>query len=367
MARKKLITSSDVRKLRVIGGKRGTRRIGRVRACVFHPTERRCVGFIVKRPDLLWMFRRPDLFVALDGFDLIDGRIVVRPQAETSGPAACRRLGISWDDCVLWEGMPMMTADETVIGAVGSVTFSIDTGEVESVVANNGATAKYLLGTLEVPGDMIKGFRRGKGARLSVKDDARDVSDGDEFLGAIVVSDDVWQLQPEGGWAEAAGEFTAKAAARVKEAAAKASPKVHEVTHAAGEAINEGAYAVGKQVAASKGMFSAFKEEYDKACHGDDSSLAVRERDDEAADATVKAAPADADEGASSRAGAAAVGDECGAAGPDEVGYDGDEGEGEEPPAPAKKAPKKVPAKKDNPGIGGMFAAFKEEYDKARK
>ena len=69
MARKKLVTSHDIRKLRVVGGKKGTKRIGKVKSCVFHPTERRCIGFIVKRPDLLWMFHRKDIFVALGGFD----------------------------------------------------------------------------------------------------------------------------------------------------------------------------------------------------------------------------------------------------------------------------------------------------------
>ena len=65
MAKKKFTTSNDMHKLRVFGGKRGNRRIGRVKSCVFHPSEKRCIGFIIKRPDLLWMFRRKDLFVSL--------------------------------------------------------------------------------------------------------------------------------------------------------------------------------------------------------------------------------------------------------------------------------------------------------------
>ena len=93
MARKKLVTSHDIRKLRVVGGKKGTKRIGKVKSCVFHPTERRCIGFIVKRPDLLWMFHRKDIFVALGGFDFADGRIRVKPDAPTSGHAVCRAMG----------------------------------------------------------------------------------------------------------------------------------------------------------------------------------------------------------------------------------------------------------------------------------
>ena len=144
MARKKMVTSNDMHKMRVFGGKRRTKRIGKVKSCVFHPSEKRCVGFMVKRPDLLWMFHRKDLFVALDGFDLSDGRIVVKDEADMTGPAACRRMGIDWDSCVIWEGMPLMTADATAVGYVGNITFSLRTGEIESVEASNGVTAKYL-------------------------------------------------------------------------------------------------------------------------------------------------------------------------------------------------------------------------------
>ena len=379
MARKKMVTSNDMHKMRVFGGKRRTKRIGRVKSCVFHPTEKRCVGFMVKRPDLLWMFHRKDLFVALDGFDLSDGRIVIKEEGETTGPAACRRMGIDWDSCVIWEGMPLMTADGTVIGYVGNISFSLKTGEIESVEASNGVTAKYLLGTLEVPADLIKGFKRGMGATLAVKEDTREAGQAVEFKGAILVSDSVWELSPEGGWAESAGEFTARAKERVHEAAEKAKPKVQEVTHAAGEAINEGAYAVGKQVAASKGMFSSFKEEYDKARHGEDD--AALDAADDAAEAPVDQA---SDENGADRAEDAKPGvsgmfasfkeeyDKARHAGEDDEaraeaeaaddGVDDVESDERDEAAPVKK--KAEPAKKSS--VSGMFAAFKEEYDKAR-
>lgn len=312
MAKKKLTTTSDMQKMRVLGGKRGTRRIGRVKTCVFHPSERRCIGFIVKRPDFLWMFHRKDLFLAMDGFDFVDGRMVIKNEPEVTGPAACRRLGVNWDDCVLWEGMPLMTADGTAVGYVGTVTFSRTTGEVECVEASNGMTAKYLLGTLTVPADLILGFKRGMGAQLAVRDDSRDEAVGEAFMGAILVSDDVWTLQPEGGWAEAAGEFTARATARMKEKVAQYAPKVQEATQAAGEAINEGAYAVGKQVAASRGMFSAFKEEFDKARSGE---------------GETEIAPVDS--------------------------------------TSSKPSARKAPSRQSG-SVGGMFAAFKEEFDKAK-
>ena len=74
----KLTTTDELTGVRVIGGKKGTKRIGKVRRFVFHPKEKRVVGFVVKRPDLRWMFRRKDLFVAVSGYEIEDGRIVVR-------------------------------------------------------------------------------------------------------------------------------------------------------------------------------------------------------------------------------------------------------------------------------------------------
>ena len=118
----KLITTHELTGVRVVGGKNGTKRIGKVRRFVFHPKEKRCVGFIVKRPDLLWMFRRKDKFVSIEGYDIVDGRIAIRNVPEATDRAACKALGVNWDDCVLWVGLPVMTEDGTSLGMVGNVT-----------------------------------------------------------------------------------------------------------------------------------------------------------------------------------------------------------------------------------------------------
>ena len=63
--------------------------------------------------------------------------------------------------------------------------------------ASNGATAKLLLGTLEVPASYIAGFKRGMGADLAVKEDSREAGEEVVFKGAILVSDDVWSSLPK--------------------------------------------------------------------------------------------------------------------------------------------------------------------------
>ena len=84
-------------------------------------------------------------------------------------------------------------------------------------------------------------------------------------LGAILVSDEVKALATEGGVAEKAGAATAVAVDKVRTTVDKAKPVASEMARKTGEVVNKGAYATGKQIAATKGMFSSFKEEYDKA------------------------------------------------------------------------------------------------------
>ena len=149
-------------------------------------------------------------------------------------------------------------------GTVGDVSFDPKTGEVRSLTVTQGATANALLGVREIPGHLIRGFKRGIGTALSVNGQ----DEGEEpILGAILVSDEV---AVEGGLAAKAGEATAVVADRARETVEAVKPAVSTATKAAGKAVNKGAYATGRQIKRASGMFSAFKEEYDKARKEDD-------------------------------------------------------------------------------------------------
>ena len=330
----KLITTHELTGVRVVGGKNGTKRIGKVRRFVFHPKEKRVVGFVVKRPDLLWMFRRKDLFVAVSGYEIEDGRIVVSNDPAATNRAACKALGVDWDACVLWVGLPVMTEDGDALGVVGSVTFDRKTGVVDSVTTDSGATANALLGKREIPANLVKGFRRGMGAAL-----AQTGAEGEEseevVLGAILVAEEARDIAVEGGLAEKAGEATAVVVDKAHTAVDKAKPVASAAAKKTGEVVNKGAYATGKQIAATKGMFSGFKEEYDKARGPKPSQEKALEKADEPKAEELPAPTAQAKK-APAKQGAAKQG-------------------------AAKKQPAKKPAPKKN-----MFAAFKEEYDKAR-
>ena len=330
----KLTTTDELTGVRVIGGKKGTKRIGKVRRFVFHPKEKRVVGFVVKRPDLLWMVRRKDLFVAVSGYEIEDGRIVVSNDPAATNRAACKALGVDWDACVLWVGLPVMTEDGDALGVVGSVTFDRKTGVVDSVTTDSGATANALLGKREIPANLVKGFRRGMGAAL-----AQTGAEGEEseevVLGAILVAEEARDIAVEGGLAEKAGEATAVVVDKAHTAVDKAKPVASAAAKKTGEVVNKGAYATGKQIAATKGMFSGFKEEYDKARGPKPSQEKALEKAAEPKAEELPAPTAQAKK-APAKQGAAKQG-------------------------AAKKQPAKKPAPKKN-----MFSAFKEEYDKAR-
>ena len=286
----KLITTDKLVGTKVFGGKNGTQRIGKVHCCVFHPTEKRCIGFLIKRPDLLLMFHRSDSFVTLDGFTWNDdGAIVLNSERGTTGESVCKRMKIDWEECVLWVGLVLCTEDKQTLGYVGSVEFDQETGEVTRVFVDSGSTAGVLLGTRELPVDMIKGFKRGIGSPLSsyekqcAQEDInaptrREMALTEEVseFGAILVANEAKDIEATGGLAEKAGQATAVAGAKakaavdnaadsVKKAAQNAKPSVQKATKAAGEAVNKGAYVTGRQIGRTKGMFSAFKEEFNKA------------------------------------------------------------------------------------------------------
>lgn len=261
---KNISTTNELTGARVIGGKKGTRRIGKVRRFVFHPSEKRVIGFIVKRPDLLWMFRRKDKFVSIEGYDLVDGQVVIRDESSATDYSAYRALGVDPDKCILWVGLPLLTEDGTAFGTVGNVVFNRLTGAIKSIESDGGMTANALLGKRDIPANMVLGFRQGMGVALSVSGQEGDES-AETILGSILVSDEVKELSAEGGVAEKAGKATAVAVDKASKVGAAVSEKASDAAKVTGKAVNKGAYATGKQLGKAKGMFSSFKEEYDKA------------------------------------------------------------------------------------------------------
>ena len=75
-------------------------RLGKVHMAVFSPEGTRLVGFLVRRPDIVGMVKRPDAFVALDAFEPVDGGFRVTMGDEAFDDQARKRLSLDWDRCI---------------------------------------------------------------------------------------------------------------------------------------------------------------------------------------------------------------------------------------------------------------------------
>lgn len=282
-----LYTTKELRGKHIYGGKNGTRNKGKITRTVFYPDRMRVIGFIIRRPDILLMIKRSDIFVALDALAFRGDRIEAGQEADAWDENAFKRLGVSFDDCFLWEDMPLITESGYELGRVGSMQFDTANGDVDAIEVTEGAAARTLTGDFEIPVDYVRGYHDGN----------------------LVVSAEARDIEASGGLAAAAGRGIAIAGKKVSGAAAKAGEAVDKGAYALGgiigqttnrlqkagksdidaedaaeddtivdgrQALPEGekvddpsigeaaAYAFGRQIGKTRGMFSSFKEEYDK-------------------------------------------------------------------------------------------------------
>ncbi len=209
---------------------------GKVHMAVFSPKGDRVVGMLVKRPDLAGMVKREDSFVALDAIAPCDGGVRVVKGPESFDDAARARLGIDWDACLIWSGMDARTTNGKVLGYVNDASFNTKTGKVEAFYVGDGSVAQSLVGSVEIPIEMLRGYEDG----------------------FMVVAPEAAKLALTGGVAGKAGEGYARAKYEGKKAAKKAG-------ETAGKAVDKGSKALGKTLGRTKGMFSSFVDEFKKA------------------------------------------------------------------------------------------------------
>ncbi|MDR1013837.1 MAG: PRC-barrel domain-containing protein [Coriobacteriales bacterium] len=239
-------STGDFRNVRVTGGRNGTRRIGKVLRAVFRPDTYTLAGYLVARPDLLFMFKRKDRFLAWDAFRVVDGRVVATIDRDSWDEPACKRLGIDWDTCLILEGMPLVTSDGDKVGNIDAVEYDERSGRLVALRVGDGMAAKALIGTSKVPADLVVGYRDG----------------------TMVAERAASGIASEGGLAAKAGEQTAVATQAIKEKtdrARKAASKMGKKAGAAADkALDTGSRALGKQLGRTRGMFKGFRDEYRK-------------------------------------------------------------------------------------------------------
>ena len=84
------------------------KRVGRVVEVVFAPDEPRVVGLLIERRNILFLFRRKEVILALDRARVLSDRVEVDGD-KAWGKQAAKRLGVDWDKAVIWKGMPVKT------------------------------------------------------------------------------------------------------------------------------------------------------------------------------------------------------------------------------------------------------------------
>ncbi|MBR1830719.1 MAG: PRC-barrel domain-containing protein [Atopobiaceae bacterium] len=214
-------------------GKAGAfERLGKTHRAVFSPEGTQLVGFLVSRPDIVGMVKRPDVFVALDALEPVDGGFRVTMGDAAFDDKARGRLFLDWDRCIMWDGMDTKTTAGKSLGYVGDVSFDEATGEVDAFLVGDGNMAESLVGLLSVPVSMLVGYEKGY----------------------MIVTPEAAHQELTGGLAAKAGEATARAKIEGAKAAAKAE-----------EAVDKGSRALGRQLGKTKGMFGSFVDEFKKA------------------------------------------------------------------------------------------------------
>lgn len=272
-------STDDARKLHVYvrDAKGKLKKFGRVRATVFHPTQPRAIGYVIKRPDALLMVKRKERFAAIDRIEVVEGGISVVNAPDSWDAEACKRLGVDYDACIIWECMPVRTESGKELGTIANVVFSANDFMVDHIDISTSAANRMLLGSSDIPAAQIVGYRDG----------------------AIVVRDNQADLEESGGAAAAAGVAWAKTKHAASQGTKKAGNAINEGAYKAGEAIgsvrdkaskvaheheekkreaaergeytgvDKAANLLGKQLGRASGMFKGFKEEFDKASKGD--------------------------------------------------------------------------------------------------
>ncbi len=199
-------------------------KLGKVHMAVFSPNGREVVGFLVSRPEIAGMVKRPDAFLAFDSYAVQDdGTLRVARESAALDDDARKRLALDWDACVMWAGMDAKTVGGKKLGYVSDAEFDAKTGKVSKFFVGDGGVARAIVGSFEIPATMVRGYSKGY----------------------MIVDDEAASLELDGGVAAKAGEGYAKAKIKGAEAAQKAGK-------AAGEAVDKGSYAFGRMLGRAK-------------------------------------------------------------------------------------------------------------------
>jgi len=255
---------------KVIKGKRLPHSVGKIDKFVFFPNRKCVAGFITKQSDFLLLIRRKGRFISINGYYMYEDYAFVRNEKGSSGKAAYKALELYPDDSVQWIGLPVITEDGQSVGVVSDVVFAHPSGEVQSIETSSGAMGKLLKGTRTIPTDLIKGYCE-EGSKALALAEQNSASNSKDSRAAILVANEALAISTDSDKALAskAGKKVSTIASNAGIDTAAVSEKAKSAAETAGALASSGVAATGKQLKKTRGMFSAFKDEYNKARHDD--------------------------------------------------------------------------------------------------
>lgn len=143
---------------RVIVGRSG-RQLGRVAAVLFHPTEPRVVGLQVDKGAVLGVIDQRPRYVRLsDVQPAADESLAIEADVLPKDAEGQRALGFSWEETVVWHGMPVSSVEGDQVGIVHDAEFDGGSGALAMLRVSTGAVGDLAVGRLEVPAALVRGF-----------------------------------------------------------------------------------------------------------------------------------------------------------------------------------------------------------------
>lgn len=206
--------------------------IGKIHLTVCSPSGKRVVGFLIRRPDIAGMIKQKDVFIALDSFVVCDYGLVASKGDASFDDAARERMHLPWEKCIIWAGMDAKTTNGRELGWVADFSFDAKSGRILTFFVGDGGVASSLVGYIEIPGSMLRGYENG----------------------FMLVDPEASKLALDGGLAAKAGEGYAKAKIEGKAAGKK-------VAKVAGSAVEKGAYGLGRLIGKAKRSIEEYQNE----------------------------------------------------------------------------------------------------------
>lgn len=228
----------------------GSQKIGRIVQIVGHPDELRLVGVLVKRPDFLWMFPRKDLFVALDALEQRGDRLCIIPSDNAVGTKALKARSLDWERCILYVGLPIQDEQGNSYGSIEELSFNAQTGNIQTITPSTKALDLLLLGKKSIDASCVQGVKITDEAALVLRLEDLAIHE-EEGLAATMGAAYYGKVKPQ-----------AKAVIETMSSTSKAQDERVEQFD---KTLQSAAYKTGAQLAKTKGMFSAFAEEFNKA------------------------------------------------------------------------------------------------------